>query len=102
MVKIIKENINIVTDFIYNNFNIQLTLTCSKSTKVILEKCVKYVKSEQYKQENKVNDVVLVFLLLTLNKFGASYVEFEHVNVNWVIPFNLIQFHLFTLSISAI
>ena len=40
------------------------------------------------RHENDVNDIVLVFLLLTLNIFhsffSASIVDFEQVNVCWV------------------
>ena len=40
------------------------------------------------RHENDVNDIVLVFLLLTLNVFhsffSASIVDFEQVNVCWV------------------
>ena len=39
------------------------------------------------KTPNNINDVVLVFLLLTLNLFhhiSQSFVDFEQVNVNWV------------------
>ena len=44
------------------------------------------------KTPNHINDVVLVFLLLTLNLFhhishpfsSVSFVDFEQVNVNWV------------------
>ena len=56
----------------------QQMLTCSKSTIETLEKSVKYV-----------NDVVLVFLLLTLNIIhtfsSVSIIEFEQVNVSWEV-----------------
>ena len=47
----------------------QLTFTCSKSTIITLEKGVKFVQSYQWKHQNDVIDVVLLFLLLTLNIF---------------------------------
>ena len=41
--------------------------------------------------KNDVHDVVLVFLLLTLNIFHTifivSIVDFEQVNINWVVTF---------------
>ena len=66
-----------------------LIFTYSKSTIETLEKDVKYVQSQQYKHQNDATDVVLVFLLLTLNIFhtffSVSYVDFEQVNfVSWV------------------
>ena len=47
--------------------------TCSKATVETLEKVVKYVKSYQAKYENDVNDVILVFLSLTLNIFHVFF-----------------------------
>ena len=44
-------------------------ITCSKSTIETLETDVRYVQSWQYKHQNDVIDIVLVFLLLTLNIF---------------------------------
>ena len=42
---------------------------------------MKYVQSQQYKQQNDVNDFVLVFLVLTLNMFySVSVVDFKQVN----------------------
>ena len=65
-----------------------LTFTCSNLTTEILERYVKYVQSRQQKHRKNVNDVVLVFLLLTLNifhTFKVSIVDFEKVNVSWMI-----------------
>ena len=45
----------------------QLTFTCSKSILETLQKGGKYNQSKHKKHQNKVNNVVLVFLLLTLN-----------------------------------
>ena len=45
----------------------QLTCTCSKSTTETLEKDVTYVQSLRLKHQIDIIDVVLVFLLLTLN-----------------------------------
>ena len=45
----------------------QLTFDCSNSTIETLEKGVKYVQSLQYKHQNDIIDVILVFLWLTLN-----------------------------------
>ena len=61
------------------NGDSQLTFTCSKSRTEAVEKSVKYVRS----------DVVLVFLLLTLNMFhtffsAVSTIDFEQVNVSSV------------------
>ena len=47
----------------------QQTFTGSKSTIETLERGVKYVQSQQLKHQNAVIDVVLIFLLLTLNIF---------------------------------
>ena len=46
----------------------QLTFTCSKSAIDTLEKGVKYVHIHQLKHQNDAIDVVLVFLLLTMNR----------------------------------
>ena len=61
----------------------QLTFTCSGSTIEKLEKGVKYVQS---KQLVNVNDVVLVFFLLTyFTPFSSFYfAEFDQANVSWV------------------
>ena len=50
-----------ITNFM--NGDSQLTFTCSKSRTEVVEKSVKYVRS----------DVVLVFLLLTLNIFHTFF-----------------------------
>ena len=63
--------------------NAQLKFTCSYSTIETLEKgaCSKLAIKH-------VTDVVLVFLLLTLNIFhnfsNVSIVDFEQVNITWV------------------
>ena len=75
----------------------QLTFTSSKSTTEILNKSC------------DVNDVVLGFLLLTLNMFynfftifsSASIIDFEQVNVRWVIKF-VKNISLATLSLFLI
>ena len=42
---------------------------------------MKYVQSQQYKQQNDFNDFVLVFLVLTLNMFySVSVVDFKQEN----------------------
>ena len=51
----------------------QLTLICSKSTTETLGKRAKYIQSLQQKHQNDACDVVLVFLLLTLNIFHAFF-----------------------------
>ena len=38
----------------------------------ISEQCVISVQSQQYRHQNNVNDVILMFLLLTLNEFHES------------------------------
>ena len=53
--------------FCWDKIFTQLTFTCSKSTIETLEKEVKYVQSYLQKHQKDVHDVVLVFLLLTLN-----------------------------------
>ena len=50
------------------NTSAQLTITGSNSTIQTLEKDIKFAQSQQKKHQNDV-DVVLVFLLLTLNMF---------------------------------
>ena len=60
-----------------------------------LEKGMKYVQSEQYRHQNDVSDIVLVSLLLTLNIFHTFFsvffcVDFEQVNVRWVVDVNLL------------
>ena len=55
-----------------------LTFTCSNLTTEILERYVKYVQSRQQKHRNNVNDVVLVFLLLTLNIFHTFFLSFYY------------------------
>ena len=65
--------------------NAQLKFTCSYSTTETLEKGV--CSKLAIKHQNDVTDVVLVFLLLTLNifhKFSVSIVDFEQVNITWV------------------
>ena len=63
----------------------QQTFNGSKSTIETLERGVKYVQSQQLKHQNAVIDVVLVFLLLTLNIFhtflNCVYCYFEQVNL---------------------
>ena len=48
-------------------------------------------KVNKKKHQNDVNDVVMVFLLLTLNIFDTflsdSIIDFEQVNVSWEEPF---------------
>ena len=51
----------------------QLTFTCAELTIETLEKGVKYVQSWQQKHQNEVNDIVLVFLFLTLNIFYTFF-----------------------------
>ena len=69
----------------------QLKFTCSNLTIETPGKGVKYVQSKQKKHQNDVNDVVMVFLLLTLNIFDTflsdSIIDFEQVNVSWEEPF---------------
>ena len=50
-----------------------------------IKKCVKYVSNEQQKHQNDVNDIVLVFLLLTLNVFHTLVFLsfFEQANISW-------------------
>ena len=66
--------------------NAQLKFTCSYSTIETLEKGV--CSKLAIKHQNDVTDVVLVFLLLTLNIFhkfsNVSIVDFEQVNITWV------------------
>ena len=61
-----------------------LTFACSKSTIETFKKGVKYAKSY-------IIDVVLMFLLLTLNIFHTFFsvfiVSFKQVNVSCVIPY---------------
>ena len=51
------------------------------------KKGVKYVQSQPWKHQNNVSDMVLVFLLLTLNIFtsssSVSTVDSEQVSVSW-------------------
>ena len=66
----------------------QLIFTCLNSTVETLEKGVKYIQNQQWKHQNDdVNEVVLVFLLLTVNIvyvfFSVSVVYFERENVSW-------------------
>ena len=72
---------------------------------------MKYVQSKQKKHQNDVNDVVMVFLLLTLNIFDTflsdSIIDFEQVNValrdiilGIVNLFDAIGFFLYFLKIS--
>ena len=70
----------------------QLTFTCSKPTTETLEKGVKYVQSYQQKHQN----VVLEFVLLTLNIFHTffscfSIFDFGQVNVSWVVVTRLLS-----------
>ena len=69
----------------------QLKFTCSNLTIETLGKGVKYVQSKQKKHQNDVNDVVMVFLLLTLNIFDTflsdSIIDLEQVNLSWEEPF---------------
>ena len=51
----------------------KLTFTCPKLTIKTLERWVKYIQSYQKKHQNDVIDVVLVFLLLTLNMFNNFF-----------------------------
>ena len=58
----------------------QLTYTCSKSTIETIE----------------IHGVILVFLLLTLKIFhtfsSVTIVDFEQINVNWVVSFSRQRF----------
>ena len=51
----------------------QLEVTCSKSKIQTPEDSVKHVQSYQQKYYNDVIDVILVFLLLTLNIFHIFF-----------------------------
>ena len=61
-----------------------------------------YPASQQQKynknHQGDINDVVLMFLLLTLNVFtpfsSVSIVNFEHVNVSWVQDHFVILFYV--------
>ena len=60
-----------------------------KSSREILEKGMKYVKSLRQRYQRDGFDVVLVSLLLSLKMFPicfciASFVEFEIINSYWV------------------
>ena len=52
------------------------------------------------KHQNDVNDIVLVFLLLTLNTFrfflSVSIVDFEQVNVSWLGLYQTSMMELFS------
>ena len=69
--------LKILSKFILRNFTINVTnsvltqtkFTCSNSTIVTLEKVVKFVQTHQ----NFIIDVILMFLLLTLNIFHALF-----------------------------
>ena len=63
----------------------QLTVTCLKSTMETLLKGVKL-----FKVNNKnASDVILVFLLLTMNNFtpfsSVSIIDFKQINVSWIL-----------------
>ena len=78
-------------DFAINVFPTQLTFTCpTKNTRKKYEICSKYVIN-----------VVLLFLLLTLNILepfsSVSFVDVEQVNVSWVV---IRLIHVFVLIIS--
>ena len=64
-----------------------ITVTCLKSAIETLEEGVKYVQDWQLKHQNNVNDVVLVFLLLTLNILHTFFLMFQMLlwtsNINW-------------------
>ena len=70
----------------------QLTFTCSKSTIETLEKCVKYVQSQQNKKTEqrhwRRSGVSVTFELFTPS-YGVSIIDFEQVNVSWVINSSL-------------
>ena len=55
------------------NKTTQLTFTCSKSTVETLEKGVKYVQINTKNTRTTSFDIVLVFLLLTLNIFHSFF-----------------------------
>ena len=69
--------LKILSKFILRNFTINVTnlvltqtkFTCSNSTIETLEKVVKFVQTRQ----NFIIDVILMFLLLTLNIFHALF-----------------------------
>ena len=67
-----------------------MVITCSKSTIEKLEKDMEDVK-RPIKHQNDVVDVVVVFLLLTFTIFYTffriSFIDFEHVNISWLVPF---------------
>ena len=78
-------------DFAINVFPTQLTFTCpTRNTRKKYEICSKYVIN-----------VVLLFLLLTLNILApfssVSFVDVEQVNVSWVV---IRLIHVFVLIIS--
>ena len=74
------------------NFTRNMTRNCPANIQIQQQKYQKKfrnmfkVNNKNYK--NNVNDVLLVFLLLTLNVFhtffSVSIVDFKQVNVNWV------------------
>ena len=48
------------------------------------EQCIKSAQSQQWRQQNDINDVFLVSLLLTLNT-DVSIVDLEQINASWVV-----------------
>ena len=51
----------------------QPALSCSKPTMETPEQCVKHAQNLQLRRRNEVNDVVLMSLLLTLNRFRSFF-----------------------------
>ena len=73
--------------------------TCSKSIAETLAKDAKMFKVKNKENQDHVNDVILVFLLLTLNIDFTPFssvqtVDFELINVCWEETFSLrIQYY---------
>ena len=63
---------------------------------------MKYVQRLQQKHQNDLIDIVLVFLLLTLNYFisfsSVSIVDFEEVNVSWVANYRITAVKFSTIT----
>ena len=57
----------------FDKFNFQANIYLFKVAVERQEKGIKYVQSEQLKNQNDVNDIVLLLLLLTLNIFHTFF-----------------------------
>ena len=57
----------------FDKFSFQANIYLFKVAIERQEKGIKYVQSEQLKNQNDVNDIVLLFLLLTLNIFHTFF-----------------------------